>query len=324
MPKYFDKSCLAVLHSDVIPKMSNILILKTFSVTGVITISILQFGMLFFAFLHKSFQPFRARQLNSLIIYSIGSTFALIGTSVRIGSFGPEGIWSECQIWILWAQSFGASIASAAMIYRYTLLYCHGIVAHPTKLQFWGPVVIPCIMMILICLVPLFIPHSITSRPVLQEDHIKRCVFGSNMPYMLYSALFFQLVILLYFNWRTSLLPKVFIQYRELRNGLVFVVSNVVIQLFLLALYKEIYFLTWVMNAISLTSPLFAILVPPTYWYIADPEGYQNSMAKSEGKSSFKTSISESRMLELSQRDMALVNLRLGSSAVIKSEVIGP
>ena len=78
------------------------------------------------------------------------------------------------------------------------------------------------------------------------------------------------------------------------------------------------------MNAISLTSPLFAILVPPTYWYIADPEGYQNSMAKSEGKSSFKTSISESRMLELSQRDMALVNLRLGSSAVIKSEVIGP
>jgi len=180
----------------------------------------------------------------------------------------------------MWAQSIGVACSRAAFIYRFNLLYCHGIARNPTKFQLWGPVVIPCILMILVFLFGHTQPNQITLSPAFNSPtELVHCFFLSNMlPFTIYSVIGIQILLLLYYNYKTSRLPKVFIQYKEIRNALYIGVAVGSIVFLLSLTGRSTLIETWISNMISSSSLLLAILLPPTYWYFKDPKCYQNSM----------------------------------------------
>jgi len=254
--------------------------LKVITITGTAIVYAFQMGFLLFVYLHRDFRPFRARQIENLIIYSVSAMAANIGSLVRIGAL-TDGIWTDCVLWLVWVQSMGSSFAAASFIYRYNLLYCHGIARNPTKFQLWGPVVIPCILMAHVCLIPYFVPYAVTSTPMEDPRYPGSlvCFFPDNAyPPLIFIVMAIQYLILLYFNFYTSRLPKVFVQYKEMRNALFIGLVLMFIPPLIAFAGKDSYYESWLINLVVPTSLLLAILLPPTYWYFKDPKCYQNSM----------------------------------------------
>ena len=216
-------------------------------------------------------------------MYSLGFLLFQIGTLARIGSFGIDGIWSNCSLWLLWALALGPNLACAALIYRYNLLYCHGIARNPTKFQLWGPVLIPSLIMIF--LLSIFqsgiTSEGITPQPVESEQHpgLYYCQFiGQLTSYSLYAVLGSQLAVLLYFNWLTSRLLRVFTQFKELQIVLVVIIFNILVQMIVPIAYKEIFYLTWFQNLMSSFALVAVILGPPIFWYFVNPRGYEKKL----------------------------------------------
>jgi hypothetical protein len=134
-----------------------------------ITVFLLGYLAIGFAFLNREFAPLKAKQLPVLLLALISATCWWMGTLQALGVIQQTGIFRYCLLWGVWLQTV-LGVQLHLTIYTFRILRLYYILVQvwtPTGFLFWTLVLSVWAPSLIMGMLPIFMPgRFFTTLPV--------------------------------------------------------------------------------------------------------------------------------------------------------------
>ncbi|KAJ3307140.1 hypothetical protein HDV03_002651 [Kappamyces sp. JEL0829] len=233
----------------------------------------------------RSWPPFKAKQVDAILLFCIASFFYTTGTLKAYNVIPPVGVFAVCRFWNTFACfALGSQLYFAVATFRFQRLYYIIVkMESPRKSRwFWIVLIGSYFPAIILSLLPLGIDGLVTSEPIIipgHEAYGMTCSCLSSV-YMACAQTHIatQIVYILYLNQAVSKIKKSFNEFFEAQIYLGMAVIAFVVNLAILftGLSWSVLggYLTSIVTAIVCSGVIWSVLGRPIYGYLVDRDGY--------------------------------------------------